>query len=43
MRWDELLDLEWEAEWACMEADWTVQAAAIDLDGERTWPRTGES
>lgn len=43
MRWDERLDLEWEAELALIDADWMVQSALIDLDGERTWPGTDES
>lgn len=43
MRWDERLDLEWEAELALIDADWMVQSALIDADGERTWPGTDES
>ena len=35
-RWDEVLDLEWEAEWTCIAADWAAQLVLIDLDGERT-------
>lgn len=35
-RWDELLDLEWEAELVLMDADWMTESARIDADGERT-------
>jgi hypothetical protein len=34
-RWDELLDLDWEAELVLIDADWAAESARIDADGPR--------